>query len=123
MAMRGERSRYALATPSVRFIAPGPSVETHTPGCRVIWPVASAMSAATASWRVRMKSMPAFRAASMKSRISPPGRPNIRSTPASASVLARVSAQVGMTDNPRRYQVRPPEGGGHAPSIIRTIAA
>jgi len=98
MAMSGERSRNAFATPSVRFSAPGPSVETHTPGLRSIWPLASAMNAATASWRTRMNSMPTFRAASMKSRISPPGRPNIRSTPASRSVAARTSAHVGIDD-------------------------
>src|SRR6266699_6720149 len=33
----------------------------------------------------------------MKSRISPPGRPNIRSTPASRSVAARTSAQVDIS--------------------------
>src|SRR5262245_44172320 len=97
IAMSGERSRYALATPSVRFIAPGPSVDTQTAGWRAICPAASAMNAATASWRTRTNSIPTFRAASMKSRISPPGRPNIRSTPASRSVAASTSAQVGMT--------------------------
>src|SRR5581483_1722469 len=95
--MRGERSRNAFATPSVRLTAPGPSVDTHTPGLRSICPLASAMNAATASWRTRMNSMPTARAASMKSRISPPGRPYIRSTPASRSVLASTSAHVGMT--------------------------
>src|SRR5262245_43534424 len=94
--MSGERSRYAMATPSVRFIAPGPSVETHTPGFRSIWPETSAMKAATASWRTRTKSMPTFRAASMKARISPPGKPYIRSMPASRKVVARTSAQVGI---------------------------
>src|SRR5215475_6808728 len=44
-----------------------------------------------------MNSMPARRAASMKSRISPPGNPYIRSTPASRSVVASTSAHVGMT--------------------------
>src|SRR5262245_30954392 len=112
--MSGERSRNALATPSVRFIAPGPSVETHTAGLRASCPAASAMNAATASCRTRMNSMPTFRAASMKSRISPPGRPNIRSTPASRSVVASTSAQVGMIGRPiiaaarlgRRYNRR-----------------
>src|SRR5215470_14501923 len=55
------------------------------------------MNAATASWRTRMNSMPTVRAASMKSRISPPGNPYIRSTPASRSVVASTSAHVGMT--------------------------
>src|SRR5437868_9188018 len=55
------------------------------------------MKAATASWRVRMKSMPALRAASRKSSISPPGSPNMRATPASRRVVARTSAHVGIT--------------------------
>src|SRR4030095_10421937 len=72
------------------------SVDTHTPGLRSICPETSAMNAATASWRTRMNSIPTCRAASMKARISPPGRPYIRSTPASRSVAARTSAHVGM---------------------------
>ncbi len=36
IAMTGDRSRYAFATPSAMLTAPGPSVATHTPGCRRI---------------------------------------------------------------------------------------
>src|SRR5262245_14345996 len=54
------------------------------------------MKDAAGSWRVRTKSMPSRRAASSRSRTSPPGRPNIRRTPASRSVRATTSAQVGI---------------------------
>jgi hypothetical protein len=53
IASTGERSSSAFATPSARFIAPGPTVAMQTPGRPVIWPVTSAMSAALASWPVR----------------------------------------------------------------------
>src|SRR6266567_3411618 len=50
--------------------APGPRVETHTPGRRWIWPLTSAMKDAVASWRVRTNPMPARRAASRKASTS-----------------------------------------------------
>src|SRR5262245_51640338 len=54
------------------------------------------MKEAAGSWRVRTKSIPSRRAASRRSRTSPPGRPNIRRMPASCSVRATTSAQVGI---------------------------
>src|SRR3990172_9157234 len=80
-ARTGDRSRKALATPVTRFAAPGPTVETHTPGTPVICPVTSAMNAALASCAMRWNSIPTRRQASTKSTISPPGWPKMRVTP------------------------------------------
>ena len=38
IAIIGTRSSQALATALTRFVAPGPSVDRHTPGRPVIWP-------------------------------------------------------------------------------------
>ena len=72
-ASSGPRSSHACATPVTRFVAPGPSVPTHTPGTPVALAIASAMNAAGVSCLVSTNSRPASRKPSMRSTTSPPG--------------------------------------------------
>ncbi|MGC2381614.1 MAG: hypothetical protein WA631_00740, partial [Nitrososphaeraceae archaeon] len=54
IAKIGDLSILAFATPVVRFVAPGPRVERHTPTLPVNLPYISAIKAAACSCRTRI---------------------------------------------------------------------
>ena len=81
MATSGWESSCAFAIPSIRLIAPGPSVARHTPGLPVSAPYVSAMNAAPRSSRVVTNRIDESTSASTMWRFSSPGRPNTNSTP------------------------------------------
>src|SRR5659263_679651 len=73
--------KIASATPVIRFVAPGPRVERHTPGLCESLPYTSAMKAAPCSCRVTMNFIFDLERESRMSSISSPGTPNIYDTP------------------------------------------
>src|SRR5262249_25044820 len=75
-----------------RFVAPGPTVATHTPGTPVRWPTVAAMKPAEVSFVVNTNLMSLCRSASMSGSTGPLGIPNTQRTPASASRRTRSSA-------------------------------
>ncbi len=81
MATSGCESSCAFAIPSIRLIAPGPSVARHTPGLPVSAPYVSAMKAAPRSSRVVTNRIDESTSASTIWRFSSPGSPNTNSTP------------------------------------------
>ena len=82
MATRGAMSMLASATPVTRLVAPGPSVERHTPARPVSRPYTSAMKAAPCSCRVVMNVMLVlWEMESTIWSVSSPGTPKMYSTP------------------------------------------
>ena len=108
----GARSRKALATPVTRLVAPGPSVETHTPATPLIWPITWAIVAALDSWPARTNRRSWRRQASIRARTSPPGSPKTNSTPHPANASAIASAWLAMRDSTNRVGLR----GIHLPN-------
>ena len=76
-------SAYAAAV--TRFVAPGPSVDRHTPALPVRRPHVAAMIPAACSCRVTTKRMREPRRDSRRSRFSSPGSPNMVVTPSASS--------------------------------------
>src|SRR5688572_10251217 len=91
MAMTGARSSQAAPTPVARFVAPGPRVETQTPGTPVRAPTVEAMKPAEVSLAVRTKSTGLGRNASISGRTGPLGTPKTHRTPARSSILTMSS--------------------------------
>jgi hypothetical protein len=69
----------------VRFVAPGPTVEAHTPGMPVKYPTAVAIKPADVSLAVRTKSIELRRSASISGNTGPLGTPKTQRTPACSS--------------------------------------
>src|SRR6185369_17516393 len=86
IANSGARSNQAHPTPVVRLVAPGPTVETHTPGTPVRYPTVLAMNPAEVSLAVSTKSIELSRNASINGSTGPLGMPNTQRTPALSSV-------------------------------------
>src|SRR5215467_2392680 len=82
MARTGDRSNQAQPTPVVRLVAPGPTVEAHTPGTPVRYPTVAAMNAADVSLAVSTNSTELCRSASMSGKTGPLGMPKTQRTPA-----------------------------------------
>src|SRR5712691_4148543 len=92
IASSGDRSRYALPTPVVRLVAPGPSVAMQRPGAPVMRPITSAANAAEPSWAVSTYGSPPTRMASSSGNTLPLGTPNPWLTPAARRVATISSA-------------------------------
>src|SRR5689334_13328358 len=87
-ASNGNRSSQAQPTPVVKFVAPGPTVDTHTPGTPVRYPTALAMNPADVSLAVRTNSTELRRSASINGRTGPLGTPKTQRTSASSNARA-----------------------------------
>src|ERR671913_1336871 len=85
-ASTGARSSQAQPTPVVRLVAPGPTVETHTPGRLVRYPITDAIKPADVSLAVRTNSMELRRNDSISGRTGPLGTPKTQRTPAFSSM-------------------------------------
>ena len=81
IATKGAPSRLASATPVMRLVAPGPSVERQTPALPVSLPYTSAIKAAPCSWRVVINWIGESLKASRTCKFSSPGKPKTYSTP------------------------------------------
>ena len=78
----GDLSIFAFATPVVRFVAPGPKVERHTPTLCVNLPYISAIKAAACSCLTRTNFIVSESASEIiRSAFSSPGKPKMYSTP------------------------------------------
>src|SRR5262245_23428620 len=97
IARSGERSRYALPTPVVKLVAPGPRVAMQRPGKLVMRPMTSAANAAEPSCAVRTYGRPPTRIASSRGRTLPLGIPKPWLTPAARSVstMSRALSMAG----------------------------
>jgi hypothetical protein len=82
---------FAFATPVVRFVAPGPKVERHTPTFCVSLPYISAIKAAPCSCLTKMNLIFEFNNDIIKSLVSSPGKPKIYSTPSDSKHLMKRS--------------------------------
>src|SRR6185312_425325 len=87
-ASTGNRSSQAHPTPVVKLVAPGPTVDTHTPGMPVRYPTALAMNPADVSLAVRINSTELRRSASISGNTGPLGTPKTQPTPASFNARA-----------------------------------
>src|SRR6476620_12230067 len=87
-ASTGNRSSHAQPTPVVKLVAPGPTVDTHTPEIPVRYPATLAMNPADVSLAVRTNSTELRRSASINGRTGPLGTPNTQRTPASSNARA-----------------------------------
>src|SRR2546426_2769127 len=92
IASSGDRSRYALPTPVVRLVAPGPSVAMQSPGAPVTRPMTSAANAAEPSWAVSTYGNRPIRMASSRGSTFPLGIPKPWLTPAARNVFTMSSA-------------------------------
>src|SRR5687767_14432696 len=90
-ANTGARSSQAQPTPVVRLVAPGPTVETQTPGLPVRYPTTDAINPADVSLAVRMNSRELRRNESISGRTGPLGTPKTQRTPAFSSVRTMTS--------------------------------
>src|SRR5688500_11168820 len=86
IANTGARSSQAHPTPVVRLVAPGPTVETQTPGRPVKYPTTDAINPADVSLAVRMNSMELRRNDSISGSTGPLGTPKTQRTPAFSSM-------------------------------------
>src|SRR6266852_4923771 len=100
MAIRGERSRYAWATPFTMLVAPGPRVDMQTPGLPVMSPQVEASMAPATSCFISRNRIWRWRAASISSTDSPPGCPTMKGVPASLNADASTSTVVVITEPP-----------------------
>ena len=73
MAISGERSRNAWATPLTMLVAPGPRVDMQMPGLPVMSPQVAASIAPATSCFISRNRIWRWRAASISSTNSPPG--------------------------------------------------
>src|SRR5580700_2821452 len=94
IAISGERSRKACATPLTILAAPGPRVERHIPGLPVRSPQVAANIAPATSCFIRRNRICRWRAASISSTDSPPGCPTMNGVPASLNAVASTSTVV-----------------------------
>ncbi len=90
--MTGAPSSQAAPTPVARFVAPGPRVETQTPGMPVSAPTVDAMKPAEVSLAVRTYWIELVRRASISGSTGPLGMPKAHLTPACSSVRTMSSA-------------------------------
>src|SRR5580700_5081517 len=97
IAISGERSRKACATPLTILAAPGPRVERHIPGLPVRSPQVAANIAPATSCFIRRNRICRWRAASISSTDSPPGCPTMNGVPASLNALAITSTVVDIS--------------------------
>ena len=89
----GTESMWAVSSPVMVLVAPGPEVTRTTPGLPVARAYPSAMWVAPCSWRVRMNFV--FVECHRASKIgmaAPPGWPNMYSTPALSTASMTTSA-------------------------------
>src|SRR5216684_5703165 len=100
MAISGERSRYAWATPLTMLVAPGPRVDMQTPGLPVMSPQVEASIAPATSCFMSRNRIWRWRAASINSTDSPPGCPTMKGVPASLNALASTSTVVDIRHPP-----------------------
>src|SRR6266853_4820156 len=100
MAISGERSRYAWATPFTMLVAPGPRVDMQTPGLPVMSPQVEASMAPATSCFISRNRIWRWRAASINSTDSPPGCPTMKGVPASLNALASTSTVVDIRHPP-----------------------
>ena len=92
MAITGAPSSQAAPTPVARLVAPGPRVETQTPGVPVRAPMVDAMKPADVSFAVSTYSIELPRSASISGRTGPLGIPKAYLTPACSSMRTMSSA-------------------------------
>src|SRR5215468_3108329 len=100
MAIKGERSRYAWATPLTMLVAPGPRVDMQMPGLPVMSPQVEANIAPATSCFISRNRIWRWRAASINSTDSPPGCPTIKGVPASLNAVASTSTVVDIRHPP-----------------------
>src|SRR6266853_1259440 len=100
MAISGERSRYAWATPFTMLVAPGPRVDMQTPGLPVMSPQVEASIAPATSCFMSRNRIWRWRAASINSTDSPPGCPTMKGVPASLNAVASTSTVVDIRHPP-----------------------
>src|SRR5918995_6564979 len=86
IASTGARSNQAQPTPVVRLVAPGPTVETQTPGRPVKYPTAEAMKPADVSLAVRTNCTELWRNDSIRGSTGPLGTPKTQRTSAFSSM-------------------------------------
>ena len=96
MAISGEASIKALATPVSMLIVPGPDEAMQTPGFLVRRVHAWAIIAAACSWWVSIIFVPSRTSSLSVSSIGPPIRKNSVSMPCALSALARISDPVNV---------------------------
>ena len=96
MAISGEASIRALATPVSMLIVPGPDEAMQTPGFLVRRVHAWAIIAAACSWWVSIIFVPSRTSSLSVSSIGPPIRKNSVSMPCALSALARISDPVNV---------------------------
>src|SRR5215471_4416034 len=100
MAIRGDRSRYAWATPLTMLVAPGPRVDMQMPGLPVMSPQVEASMAPATSCFISRNRICRWRAASINSTDSPPGCPTMKGVPASLNADASTSTVVDIRRSP-----------------------
>jgi hypothetical protein len=96
IAINGQRSIQACATPLTMLAAPGARVDRQTPGEPLISPQVAASIAPGLSSFVKMKRTSRWRAASIISVDSPPGWPTMNGVPACLNASTMTSTVVGM---------------------------
>src|SRR5918995_4055921 len=90
-ASTGARSSQAQPTPVVRLVAPGPTVETQTPGRPVRYPITEAIKPAEVSLAVKTNSMELRCNDLISGRTGPLGTPKTQRTPAFSSMPTMTS--------------------------------
>src|ERR1051325_6269735 len=102
IAISGERSRKACATPLTMLVAPGPRVDRQMPGLPVMSPQVAASMAPATSCFISTNRICRSRAASISSTDSPPGCPTMKGVPASLNAAASTSTVVVIVGSPGR---------------------
>src|SRR5260370_19097877 len=104
VALSGERSRKASATPVAVLAAPGPNGAMQSPGAPVMRPVTSAAKPAEPSCAVSTNSTPPVRIASISGSTLPLGMPKPWVTPFAFSVaMIRSALFMVATNRARRF--------------------